>query len=135
MFHVPEKYRIVTGRYSSNDRFGNNGAFRIPRPNSRTLFIIASDGLGWEHVSIHVEIRISAKESKSATPLWDEMCYVKSLFWDGEDVVMQLHPRESEYVNMHPNTLHLWKPIGIEIPTPPSIMVGIKGKTPITPEA
>ena len=30
---------------------------------------------------------------------------------------------------MHPYCLHMWKPIGVEIPTPPSILVGIrKGK-------
>lgn len=61
------------------------------------------------------------------TPTWKEMVYIKDLCWDGEDVVMQLHPRKSEYVNNHPHTLHLWRPIGQEIPTPPSIFVGTAG--------
>lgn len=126
MFHVPEKYRIVTGRAGSNSMFGNNGAFSIPRPNGRMLWIIASDGLGWEHVSVHVEIHISQRETKLQTPLWDEMCFVKDLFWDDEDVVMQLHPKKSEYVNNHPNTLHLWRPLLSEIPKPLSILVGVK---------
>jgi hypothetical protein len=129
MFHVPEKYRVVTGRMGSNSKFGNNGAFRIPKPNGRLLWIIASDGLGWEHVSIHVEIRVSQGETKPQTPLWDEMCFVKDLFWDDDDVVMQLHPMKSEYVNNHPNTLHLWRPTEKEIPTPPSILVGVKGRS------
>lgn len=51
------------------------------------------------------------------------MCYIKSLFWDDEEVVIQYHPKKSEYVNLHPYCLHLWKPIGIEIPTPPKEMV------------
>jgi hypothetical protein len=38
------------------------------------------------------------------------MCYVKRLFWDADDVVMQLHPRESEYVNAHPHVLHAGSP-------------------------
>ena len=124
MFHVPEKYRLVTGRMKSDASWGNNGAFLIPSKDreGRQLAIIASDGMGWEHVSIHAE-----RGKESCTPYWDEMCQVKSLFWDEEDVVMQLHPKRSEYVNMHPNTLHLWRPTGATIPTPPSILVGLKG--------
>lgn len=57
MFHVPEKYRIVTGRSGSNASYGNNGAFQVEssRNGNRVLLIIASDGMGWEHVSIHGE--------------------------------------------------------------------------------
>jgi len=53
------------------------------------------------------------------------MSWVKMLCWDPEDVVMQLHPRQSEYVNNHPNVLHLWRPVNEAIPTPPAIYVGI----------
>jgi hypothetical protein len=52
------------------------------------------------------------------------MCQVKRLFWDGDDVVMQLHPREDDYVNCHPCVLHLWRPTGDAIPTPPADLVG-----------
>jgi hypothetical protein len=123
MFHVPERYRIVTGRMKSNASLGNNGAFCIPSPNfkGRLLLIIASDGMGWEHVSVHAE-----RGKELATPYWDEMNYVKDLFWDSEDIVMQLHPKKSEYISLHPNTLHLWRPTSAEIPTPPSILVGWK---------
>lgn len=79
--------------------------------------VIASNGMGWEHVSISL---------KNRCPNWREMCFVKDFFWDPHEVVMQLHPAKSEYVNMHPNCLHLWRPIGIDIPTPPSILVGFK---------
>ncbi len=123
MFRVPEKYRLVTGRMGSNASFGNNGAFRIssPKSESRQLVIIASDGMGWEHVSVHGE-----RGKEQFTPFWDEMCFIKDLFWDSEDVVMQLHPKKSEYVNNHPNTLHLWRPITTEISMPPSILVGMR---------
>jgi hypothetical protein len=53
------------------------------------------------------------------------MCFIKDLFWDAEDVVIQYHPAKSEYVNMHENTLHLWRPVGKEIPTPPKELVGV----------
>jgi len=46
------------------------------------------------------------------------------LFWDAEDVVIQYHPAKSEYVNVHDNCLHLWRPVGVELPTPPRELVG-----------
>ena len=55
-----------------------------------------------------------------------EMCQIKALFWDEDDCVIQYHPQSSEHVNNHPNCLHLWRPIGVSLPMPPSIMVGLK---------
>ena len=119
-FHAPEKYRVLDGLLKSVSVDGNNGAFVIPpKIANRQLAVIISDGLGWEHVSVHCFIG-----KKNLTPCWEEMCYVKSLFWDVEDVVMELHPAKSEYVNCHPHTLHLWRPIELSIPTPPKILVG-----------
>lgn len=120
MFKVPEQYRVTKGPLKSSSKFGNSGAFAIPVGviSHRNLYIIASDQAGWEHVSVH------ADDGKARTPTWAEMCGVKELFWGDDDVVMQLHPKKSEYVNFHPNTLHLWRPTTGEIPTPPSILVG-----------
>lgn len=115
MFHPPNQYRIRTGPLASTDAYGCNGAFLL-EGRKRALMIIASDGGGWEHVSVSLPDRC---------PTWDEMCAVKALFWDPDDCVMQLHPPASRHVNNHPNCLHLWRPVGIEIPQPPSIMVGL----------
>ncbi len=128
MFHAPETLRDTehpTMGTTSED--GNNGVFDVasPEPGWR-LAIIASDGEGWEHVSVHGYRRVQAVSSpiQRRTPNWKEMCFVKDLFWDGEDEVVQYHPKRSEYVNCHPNVLHLWRPIGVELPMPPPIMVG-----------
>lgn len=105
MFHVPEKYRIKTGFPGVSDSAadGNNGAFIIPiKGKWRYAFIIASDGEGWEHVSVHIN-----QGGQDLTPSWDEMCKVKDIFWDAEDCVVQYHPPRSEYVNNHKHTLHL----------------------------
>ena len=125
-FHVPESYRIREGSTASDESCGNNGAFWLPAPRSgeNDLWVIASDGMGWEHVSVHAE----DLHGRNHTPTWDEMCRVKDTFWDGEDVVMQLHPKRSEYVNQHPHVLHLWRPVAQEIPQPPTICVGIPGE-------
>jgi hypothetical protein len=122
MFKVPEKFRLTNHPIlASNSLNGNNGAFKIPLDNNVIAFVIASDGEGWEHVSVHV-----IEKGKPETPTWEEMCEVKDLFWSKEDCVMQLHPPESEYVNNHPHCLHLWRPVNRSIPAPPAIMVGYK---------
>lgn len=119
MFQVPEKYRITKGFQGSDSSYGNNGAFKIDRGRTQ-FFIIASDGEGWEHVSVHC-----ISDGKERTPTWSEMCFIKSIFWDEWDCTIQFHPAKSEYVNMHKHTLHLWRPINATIPTPNKILVGI----------
>ncbi|KKM15017.1 hypothetical protein LCGC14_1700280 [marine sediment metagenome] len=120
MFHVPNEYRVRNGVFSSTEEDGNNGCFIIRQAGrGEDLRIIASDGMEWEHVSVSLDGRI---------PTWREMCHVKGLFWDDNDCVIQYHPAKSDYVNCHPFTLHLWRPIGQDIPQPPPILVGPKMK-------
>ncbi len=113
---VPNQFRIRTGSMGSEDSYGNNGLFEIPYQSFK-LRVIASDGEGWEHVSVSLPNRV---------PNWYEMCFIKDLFWNEEECVVQFHPPKSEYINNHPNCLHLWKPVGKEFDAPPSILVGVK---------
>lgn len=108
----------------SDDSYGNNGCFIVPF-HSTKFTVIASDGEGWEHISVSLPNRC---------PNWEEMCYMKKLFWGEDECVVQYHPAKSEYVNNHPNCLHLWRPINEKLPTPPAILVGIKDSTPILNE-
>jgi hypothetical protein len=118
---IPEKLeaaRVLHGPYASDPSYGMTGAFVMQGPKGYVLHIISSgvdSEFNWEHVSVSVERR---------PPNWAEMCFVKDLFWDDEECVMQLHPPKSDYVNCHPNCLHLWKPVGQDIPRPPSELVG-----------
>ena len=48
------------------------------------------------------------------------------MFFREDEVVIQYHPAKSEYVNNVPNCLHLWKSQKQDMPTPSSIMVGVK---------
>lgn len=118
MFKVPEKYRFKLNPESSLHGYGNNGMFKIPMSNRSIAYIVASDGMGWEHVSVHIE-----SQGKERTPTWPEMCKIKDLFWGKEDCVVQFHPPETEYVNDHKHTLHLWRPINEKLPIPNKIMV------------
>lgn len=116
-FKVPEQHRIKSGQLGSSALDGNNGAFMF-NIGRVTAFCIASDGAGWEHVSISI--------NKERTPDWEEMCFVKNLFWSEDDCVIQYHPPKKDYVNNAEYCLHLWRPIGVEIPRPPVWMIGIK---------
>jgi len=113
-FNVPNELRIRDGHLGSDDSAENNGAFMISLHHYK-IFVIASDGDGWERVSASMINRC---------PRWDEMCYIKDVFWDRDDCVVQFHPPEKNYVNFHPHCLHLWRPIGIEFPQPPKYLVG-----------
>jgi hypothetical protein len=113
---VPEQFRVKTGPFASDSSYGNNGLFSIQH-ETYILKVIASDGEGWEHVSVSLPRR---------TPSWNQMCFIKDLFWDKDECVVQYHPAETEYINNHEYCLHLWKPIHQEIPVPPSILVGYK---------
>ena len=113
-FCCPDKYRVASPYGLGDDQ---NGWFMIPLKHGQRVRVIASNGMGWEHVSVSRSDRC---------PTWEEMCQVKALFWGDDDCVVQYHPSHSEYVNNHQNCLHLWRPVGIAMPMPPSIMVGVK---------
>lgn len=113
-----ETYRVKSGPFAT-EKGETYGAFIIPYKNYYIKVISSgeNDEYKWEHVSISLNNR---------TPNWEEMCYIKSLFWNDEETVIQLHPPKSQWINNHPHCLHLWRPIDIEIPLPPSITVGLK---------
>ncbi len=91
------------------------GLFHVPF-RSAELKVICCDGLetGWDHVSVSLPNRC---------PNWLEMSFVKTLFWDETDTVLQFHPKRSAYVDIHPHCLHLWKKFGVEHELPPEALV------------
>lgn len=107
---VVERGRCIRGelRTSPGDTFG---LFRLKHPSTlRSLKVIVGDGLGWDHVSVS-NIR--------KVPTWDEMCWVKSLFFNATECVVQYHPSVEDYVNVCGNCLHIWRPQQEQMPTPP----------------
>jgi hypothetical protein len=128
-----EQYRYHVDRFTNDmldpafwsSSYGDNfGAFKnVPGPCGEKLNILASDGLpddGWEHVSVSL-----ARIGKARLPNWEEMCFVKNLFWSDEDCVVQFHPPKSEHVSNY-RVLHLWRWLLLDFPRPSDWMVGIK---------
>ena len=96
-----------------------NGMFAVPSPiDGGELKVIASNGGGWEHVSV---------SRKNRCPKWQEMAFIKDRFFKDDELVMQLHVPKSEHINFHRNCLHLWRPLTEVIPLPPAWMVGPSG--------
>jgi hypothetical protein len=93
----------------------DGGAFRVPF-QGRTLLVVASFGMGWDHLSVSL-IR------GNRTPNWAEMEYVKRLFFKDGETAMQLHVPVADHLSIHPHVLHLWRPQNVKIPMPPRLMV------------
>jgi len=131
VFHDDNKVKGPLGDVS--------GAYYF-RHGTANLCVIASDGGGWDHVSVSLKTRC---------PTWDEMCFIREKFFADHEWSMQLHPPKTENVNYHKFCLHLWRPQTSseieaiksrweadgeawpydihspgEIPLPPSIFVG-----------
>lgn len=114
-------FRLDMSHVYGNSGDGKNGVFSIPSPiDQKELRVIASDGFGWDHVSV---------SRGNRCPNWDEMAHVAKLFFKDDEVAMQLRVRVVDHVNYHPNCLHWWRPQREAIPTPPSIMVGVNKET------
>ncbi len=119
MFKAPEKYRIKTGILGSDESYKNNGYFVIKTLKLKAqLKVICSDKMGWEHVSVSHHKR---------TPTWDEMCFIKNLFWHEEDIAVQFHPAKKDYINNHPYCLHLFRKFGTNnfCEKPNKLLVGL----------
>lgn len=67
----------------------------------RASLVVGTNECGWEHVSIALYAR--------RLPTWEEMCFIKELFWEDDEEVVQIHPKKGDYVNMI-EALHLWRP-------------------------
>lgn len=123
-----EEIKKTTGmklKMEGQDGFGGtvykitykNGKPKVSNKYEDNLNFIFSWGCGFEHLSVSTPVR---------TPTWEQMCFMKDIFWRDDEVCMQLHPKKEDYVDNMPYCLHIWKPIDKKIPTPPSIMVGFR---------
>lgn len=112
----------LTGINAKITGIGGDGMSGIARmlndkEKGDTFRFVFSWGMGWEHLSVSLPDRC---------PTWGEMCTFKEIFWLDSEWCVQFHPSKSEYVNNHDYCLHIWKPKKKYLPTPPSILVGVK---------
>lgn len=96
------------------------GAFKI-KYNNIFLNIIAADNHGWEHVSISI-VNFEGNQIERC-PKWHEMKYVKELFFNDDETVIQIHPPVSDNVSINDYVLHLWRNKNQKIEMPPKYMI------------
>lgn len=83
------------------------------------LRVIASNGEGWDHVSVVAE----NPDGTLRQPRWNEMEYVKRKFFKEHEVAVQLHVPPEDHINLNPNCLHIWRKQNFKYPLPPKGMV------------
>ena len=111
-----KKNRYLQIKAEGHDGFG--GTYYDKKSRCYLNFIM-SWGAGWEHCSVSMPTRC---------PSWEQMCVMKELFWKDDEWCVEYHPAKEDYISNHPYCLHIWRPVKENIPTPPSIMVGLKKK-------
>jgi hypothetical protein len=116
--HLLDKYRMHQAEIAYYGERGDagNGIFVVPGLGVG-LHVIASNGDGWDHVSVSLPDRV---------PTYEEMVSVKNMFFKDDETAMQLHVPLAEHINFHPNCLHLWRCQTKDIPRPPEWMVANK---------
>jgi len=111
-----ERGRVRVGPMASDPSWCCCGAFLVKSPVDRELMnVIASNGAGWDHVSVSREDRC---------PTWAEMEFVRSLFFQNDETVMQLSVPREQHISICDTCLHMWRPQHANIPRPPAWMVG-----------
>ncbi len=111
--------RVRDGHFGSAPEDGRNGLFFMYIFGEHVR-VICSDGMGWYHVSV------SLVDKPAVVPNYKTMQEVRRLFFEDEDWAVQFSPPKTEHINNHDGCLHWWLPLGQKMPTPPSIMVGLK---------
>lgn len=90
---------------TSRGEFAGGLAYRVRRLGMAALTVIIEpeihDGELWLHLSVSTAGRV---------PSWDEMRWCRDVFI-GDRKAISVLPVSAEYVNIHPNCLHLFAPL------------------------
>ena len=96
-----EKNKHLSGLQVNRD--GENiviiGCINFSRWKGHVIF---DNNDGIEHVSI-------SPKSTNIIPNWYELVELKRIFWRPDEEAIQWIPKDSGYVNVMKNCLHLWK--------------------------
>jgi len=90
---LPAGWSVVT--------HGADGAMYVRRDGLKviTSAAVEEDGKRWLHVSCSRAARL---------PSWPDLREVKDIFVGLERTALQVLPKQSRYINLHPFVLHLW---------------------------
>lgn len=94
----------ISDKIWNYQQFAGINAAAIKLPDCGTCSVVwGYNEDGYEHVSV-------SPKHKYKMPTWDDMAYLKDVFFYDEEEAYQIMPKHSEYVNLKENCLHLWRP-------------------------
>jgi hypothetical protein len=108
------RHRDKRLEYAYGDPHDPAGGIFMVHMMTADLAVVATARDGWDHVSV---------STKTKCPNWAQMEHIKRLFFKDTEAAMQLHVPVADHINIHPHTLHLWRPWDVPIPLPPKDMV------------
>lgn len=93
--------RVLPPEWSLHDE-GEDGARYVNRQDGQVVILSGAteqDGRRWLHLSC---------SGRTGPPSWWVLRRVKDIFLGRHRYAYQVLPPDSDYVNIHPNVLHLW---------------------------
>lgn len=106
--HLCIKGKYIYNGVEDNDMY--HGWVEWPDFKGTVIFGF-NEGGKMEHVSV-------SSYNRRKLPTWETMCRLKEMFFNPEEMVVQIHPAEKNYLhgvgfpgNRLENVLHLWRPI------------------------
>ena len=78
---------------------GMGGSYKDQDTGDKLNFMFSYQ-MGWYHLSVSMPDK---------DPSWVQMCKMKDIFFDDEEECVEYHPKKSEYINVHPHCLHIWR--------------------------
>lgn len=116
MFHVPNQFRVRTHpELGTDDSAGNNGTFSFEAEGYKFL-CAAVEGAEWENVSVQI--------NRSRQPDQEQLLFIRSLFWDDDDIVVFFLPAPKNYTPI----VQLWRSKKFKMITPPLELIGVASK-------
>jgi len=96
------------------------GQFKFRDDLTLRLFHVEySRELGWDRVIVQLVARNAKEHQHPTPPTWADMCYIKDIFFNESETVVQYHASSDAHLNIHANVLHLWRLQDGCFPTPP----------------
>ncbi len=116
------KFRHFSYEDILNSKFDykKEGRFVFKLDESSCLYAFAIDNFGWDHIGAYV-VYFDLRKKPYRIPTAEEMEFLKNAFFEQDEVVIEVHPKKEDYVNINEYMLHLWRPNREDLPLPPSV--------------
>lgn len=110
----PDGFAATIMVHTSKSRKPHKQGGKQSRGQTARFMVIASWGMGWDHVSVSHPAR---------TPTWAELDVIYKVFFKDDEVAVQYHLQGPDKINVHDYCLHLWRSQEVALAMPPQLLV------------